>query len=164
MVTSKEILDYCSISSHGKVTLHKGSKNRSVIGNATPHHEKDCVINIHYKDDIQGIPLQHQHHQLPSLSPKSSFTFDGKPYYWKGQSEFVDEKKNLIIARYQADWWEDKSHRISRLNVQVEGISMQDFIVFSWFVVQERAKEHRESVHSFDVLKITDFQGGECTP
>ena len=89
--------------------------------------------------------MEHVHHQFPnSIHGKTSFTYNGGEYTWKGHSEFVDKEGN-ILAVFFASWFEGTGHKIGRLEILEGGKAMVDVIVVSAMVVQERTDEHKQA-------------------
>ena len=90
------------------------------------------------------IPLQHKHHLLPLIHSKSNFSANDKSYHWKGYNELIDHETNEKVATFHSTWFQGDYHRIGQLDISQREI--QDIIVVTALVVQERSEEHRRSV------------------
>jgi len=78
------------------------------------------------------------------LKGKTEFTTqDQAKYHWNGHSELISDANNETIATFKESWLEGKYHRIGELDVSKREI--QDIVVITALVVQERSDEHKRS-------------------
>lgn len=69
---------------------------------------------------------------------------NGKNYHWKGHNELVEDDTETVIAKFHPKWLEGPDHKIGTLELNQKEI--QDIIVVTAVVVQERSDEHKLSV------------------
>ena len=127
------------------MTFHRGGKDGPVIATGTPCLQTEGQTDIHFDELGLVIPLLHKHHKLPSLHSRSSFSANDKNYHWKGHGELIEDKANEVVATFHSTWFEGAHHKIGRLDIAQKEI--QDIIVITAMVVQERSDEHKLSVH-----------------
>jgi len=78
------------------------------------------------------------------LKGTTAFTTQDKAkYHWNGHSELVSDANNETIATFKESWLEGKCHRIGELDITKSEI--QDIIVITALLVQERNDEHKLS-------------------
>lgn len=114
------------------------------MATGTPCFEKEGCTDIHFFEPDITFPIQHVHHKLPSLASTTSFSVNGKNYHWKGHNELVEDDTETVIAKFHPKWLEGPGHKIGTLELSQKEI--QDIIVVTAVVVQERSDEHKLSV------------------
>jgi len=116
-----------------------------MIATATPCLEKEDGTDIQIYEPSFSFPLLHTHHKLPSLTSKTSFSTNGKDsYHWKGHNELIDDSTKTVVAKFRPTWLEGSGHKIGTLKLHQKDI--QDIVVITAIVVQERTDEHKVSV------------------
>ena len=58
----------------------------------------------------------------------------------------MDDTSNTLLAVFHTSWAETRADKLGRLEIMPEGIPLQDLIVVSALVVQERSDERIQEV------------------
>lgn len=153
-VTGQEVLYYCESGEDGLLTIHRGGKEGSIIATANPCLVTEGQTDIHFTELNLTIPLKHKHHQLPSIHSKSSFSADNKSYHWKDHNELIQDETKEKVATFHSTWFEGAHHKIGSLDISQREI--QDIVVITALIVQERSDEHSLTVNL--LFKLSDFQ------
>jgi hypothetical protein len=151
----QEIQYYCEASKNSHLTFHKGDKSAEVFAEGDTQQATPGTTTITYilpqesgsDSPTTTFDLDHFHHKLPSLHGKTTFTYNGKEYTWKGHSELVDSENN-ILAMFFPSWFDGLGQKIGRLEILERGKGMLDVIVVSAMVVQERTDEHKQAAEN----------------
>jgi hypothetical protein len=126
-----------------------------VIATGTTCIEKEGTTDVHFTENEfhPTVSLQHAHHDFWHFHGKTTFTYgDNKKYHWKGHTALVDETSNTLLAVFHTSWAETRVDKLGRLEIMPEGIPLQDLIVVSALVVQERSDERIQGVCTFKLL------------
>src|SRR5438046_3957403 len=137
----QEMLYYCEADSDGKLTIHRGGKDGPVIATGNAGLAQEEQTDIHLLEHQSTFTLQHEHHKLPFIHCKSKFMVDNKHYHWEGHSKLVADETHEVVANFTATWLEGTGSKIGVLDIKAENI--EDIIVITALVVQERSDEHR---------------------
>ena len=130
------------------ITFHRGGKAGVVIATADPCQEKQGSSKIQFTEPSSTIILEHLPRRMIILPPKTSFTFDGKKYYWKGYTDLFEEKTDKLVSQYYSKAEEGADPNTGSLLV-TEGNDKQldDMIVISAVVMQQRSEARKRAVY-----------------
>jgi hypothetical protein len=118
----------------------------TVIATGKPCLDKDGVTDITLIEPAFTIQLEHVHHKLPSIHGKTSFTYDGKKYHWKGHTALVEEETGKLLAAFHPKFLNLHFQKLGNLIITAEGEKLLDIVVTTCLVVQERSDEHKQAV------------------
>jgi hypothetical protein len=99
---------------------------------------------IYFHDSGKSIEIHHSHTRFPFAHCKTLFTYNGKAYHWKDHKELVDDATGEVVGRFHAKWLEGSGRHIGTL--EVKDVRMQDLVVLTAIVVQERSDERTLAV------------------
>ena len=121
-----------------KLLFHRGNRDGPIIAVADPCPEKKYETDIHFFPGNLTIPLRHSH-------PRH-FAAYNRGYHWKGPmaNELIEDESNGVVATYDPSVFEGHRMRIGVIdNKQPD---MQDIVVITAMVVQERDEECKSKV------------------
>lgn len=110
---------------------------------------KKGVTEVHFSDESNPIVLDHVHHEFLHIHGKTSFTYNGKKYHWKGHTGLVDDETDTLMAIFHSSWFDLNWNKVGRLEITSEGKKLSDVAVVTALIVQERSDEARQSVSHF---------------
>jgi hypothetical protein len=99
---------------------------------------------IYFHDSGTSIEIHHSHRKLPFFHCRTVFTSNGKTYHWKGHKELFDDATGEVVGKFHATWLEGTGHKIGTL--EIKDTQMQDLVVLTAIVVQERSDERTLAV------------------
>jgi hypothetical protein len=103
-------------------------------------------------DSATTVILTHSARRFSLSPPKTTFTVNGKEYYWKGYNDLFERKSDKLIAQYsRVEGVDDKFGTI------VFGKAdkfLTDVILVSSFVLQQRSDARKRAVFSVLILLI----------
>ena len=137
---------FCEAVSDRKIIIHRGGKTGPVIATGSVCSDKEGTTEVQSQDDVSMITLEHVHHDLLHTHGKTSFTYNGKRYHWKGHTGLVDDETNTLLAIFHSSWFGLNWTKIGRLEITVDGQKMTDVVVVTALIVQERSDEEKQSV------------------
>jgi hypothetical protein len=92
------------------------------------------------------VSLDHIPRRMVVLSPKTSFTVDGKKYYWKGYTDLFEEKTDKLVAQYLSSL-NGGAENIGELIVtESDNKQLNDLVVISAVVMQHRSQARERAV------------------
>ena len=121
------------------------------------------ATDIHLLSPKSVLQLAHPHD--PGSDCQSYFEFNGVRYGWDGHSELFEREDGTGIARFYASWdvVDEGEHQIGKLVITKNGKSMEDVIVMTALVVQERSEEAREAAFHRRSLPSVDQHARKAT-
>ena len=129
------------------ITFHRGGKTGSVIATADVCPEKQGSSKIQYTEPESTIALEHLPRRMMVLPPKTSFTLDGKKYYWKGYTDLFEEKTDKLFCQYYPNTAESADpHTGSLLVSEGNDKKLDDMIIISAVVMQHRSEARKRAV------------------
>lgn len=138
---------YCEADDSHKLTIHRGGKEGPVIATAVQCLEKDGVTEIHMFEPLETtVCIEHVHRRLPFFHGKTSFTFGGKNYHWKGHSALIEDDSGILLAALHATILVADYHKLGTLIVVQAGQKLLDLVVVSCLVMLERSDEGKLAV------------------
>lgn len=130
------------------ITFHRGGKASAVIATADPCQEKQGSTKIQYTEPESTIVLEHLPRRMVILPPKTSFTLDGKKYYWKGYSDLFEEKTDKLVCQYSPRTEDGADPNTgSLLFSEGNDKKLDDMIVISTVVMQQRSEARKRAVY-----------------
>jgi hypothetical protein len=132
------------------LNIHRGDKTGPIIARGNTCLEKEGTTEVHFSESQSSatISLIHQHHDFWHFHGKTTFEYEGKKYHWKGHTALVDDASNTLLAVFHTSWAETRVDKLGRLEIMPEGSKLQDLVVVSALVVQERSDERIQAVYS----------------
>jgi len=137
---------YCEARPDHKLVIHRGDKSGPVIAttaNLTP--EEEDITEIYFADNLNPIVLEHDDPQLFNIHGKTTFTYNGKKYHWKGDTKLVEDETLTLLAIFHSSWFHFDLNKVGRLEITSEGKKMLNVVVITALVVQERSDEDRQA-------------------
>lgn len=130
------------------ITFHRGEKAGPVIATAECCEEKQGSSKIEMVEPSTTVSLDHIPRRMAILPPKTTFTFDGNKYHWKGYTDLFEEKSDKLLAQYQSSV--EGTEKIGQL-VVTEGDNKQlnDLVIISAIVLQHRSEARTRAVSHF---------------
>jgi hypothetical protein len=145
-LTLKQTVYYCDAAPDHKLIVHRGDKSGPVIATGDPCLSKEGLTEIHFPESETVIELQHVHHKFLHLHGKTTFTFNGKRYHWKGHTVLVESDTDVVIAVYHSMWFDANWERLGSLEIASVSKEITDVVVITALVLQERSDEGRQAV------------------
>jgi hypothetical protein len=156
LVNLKRILYYCISEPGHKVTIHRGGKDGSVLAIARHSLQNASQTIIDFvESDLSISILEDQQESRFRFNKKSRFSFGDQNYYWKGHKTLWNDQANDAIAIFHPTWLEGQNNKIGRLDILPTEI--QDIIVITAVVIQERYDEHKLSVAK--AFLVSNYKG-----
>ena len=132
------------------VTFHRGEKTGPVIATADCCQEKQGSSKIEMVEPPTTVVLDHLPRRMLVLPPKTTFTFDGKKYYWKGYTDMFEEKTDKLLGQYLPASNEGADPGTGHLVVaEDDNKQLSDLVVISAVVMQQRSDARKRAV--FDI-------------
>jgi hypothetical protein len=98
-------------------------------------------------DSATTVILTHSARRFSLSPPKTTFTVNGKEYYWKGYNDLFEKKSDKLVAQYsRVEGVDDKFGTIVFGNLADEFLT--DVILVSSFVLQQRSDGRKRAVFS----------------
>ena len=146
-LTIQDTLYYIEMGTGSTIAFHRGGKTGHVIATAECCEEKKGTSKIQMVEVSKTVDLEHSPRRLVVIPPKTTFSFDGNEYSWKGYTDLFDENKVRLIAQYNPTLIENADNKIGQFLIR-EGDTkkLTDLIVFSAFVVQHRSDARKRAV------------------
>jgi hypothetical protein len=150
-------LYYCRADPDSNLTIRRGNSDGPIMATAETSKAVEGSTEIYFHDSGTSIEIHHTHSRLPFVYCKTLFTYNGKAYHWKDHKELVDDATGEVVGRFHTMWLEGSGRRIGTLEV-LKDVRMQDMVVITAIVVQERSDERNQAVlirfcHSNNRLK-----------
>ena len=103
------------------------------------------ATDIHLLSPKSVLQLAHPHD--PGSHCQSFFDFNGVRYGWDGHRELFEREDGTGIARFypSSHVMDESEHQIGKLVITENGKSMEDIVVMTALIVQERSEEAREA-------------------
>jgi hypothetical protein len=140
-------LYYVEMGPGSSLTLHRGGKDGAIIGTAEPCTEKQGSSKIQYTDPESTIVLEHIPRKMLVMPPKTTFTHDGKKYYWKGYSGVFEEKSDKLVGYYTPKTTEGADANTGTLLItQGDNKQLEELIVLCTVVMQQRSEGRKRAV------------------
>lgn len=99
---------------------------------------------IYFHDSGTSIEIHHSHRRVPFSHCKTHFTYNDNAYHWKDHKEFFDDATGEVVRKFHTTWLDGTGHKIGTL--EVKDAQMQDLVVLTAIVVQERSDERTLAV------------------
>jgi hypothetical protein len=135
-----------------KLILHRGGKDGPVIATADPCDQGKYKTDIHFVEPKMTIPLEHKHDTKTYCSIE-------KLLHRKGHKEIENDEADGVVATYHPSPFEGKREvlKVGTLDITLKGI--QDLVVVTALVVQEREEESKSPVSPpTDVILIVQSE------
>ena len=141
------------------ITIHRGEKSLPVIATADCCQEKQGSSKIQMVETSTTVVLEHLPRRMLVLPPKTSFTFAGKKYYWKGYTDLFEEKTDKLLAQYQPTMTEGADPCIGQLIIaEGDNLQLNDLVFISSIIMQQRSDARKRAVsHLTSVLIFRDL-------
>lgn len=144
----QDIMYYVEFGPGNDLTFHRGDKTGPVIATADCCQDKQGSSKIQMLESSTTVTLEHIPRRALILSPKTTFSVGDDKYYWKGYSDLFDEKKDRLLAQYQASSVEGADNKIGHLSVaEGDDTMLNDLVVISAFIMQQRADARKRAVY-----------------
>ena len=144
-------LYFCEADPDSKLTIRRGGPDGPILATGEPCKTSEGSTEIFFHDSSTDIKIHHQYHYLPFTHNKTSFTYKDKQYHWKDHTELIDDASGEVVGKFHATWLEGTGHKIGTL--EVKDAAMQDVVVVTAIVVQERSDERTlAAAMSFDAV------------
>jgi hypothetical protein len=140
----KEVLYYCKADPDSKLTIYCGNNGGPILAEGEVSKTIEGSTEIYFSATSTSIEIHHVHHKLPFTHCKTLFTYNGKQYHWKDHTEVIDDATGEVVGKFHATWLEGSGHKIGTL--EVKDTEMQDLVVVTAIVVQERSDERTLAV------------------
>ena len=135
------------------ITVHRGDKTGPVIATAEACQEKQGSSTIQIVEPSSTILLEHLPRRMIVLPPKTTFSVDGKPYYWKGYTDLFEEKTDKLFAQYSPTLTGGAETTTGRLLIsQVDNQNLNDVVFVSTVVMQQRADARKRAVYHLTII------------
>jgi hypothetical protein len=106
-----------------------------------PCPEEKYQTDIHMVESKLLIPFHHKHHH-------HHFSAFNKKYQWKGHKELVEVESGSLVAEYNPSVFEGRRNTIHEGTLRIPKDNVQDLLVLTAIVVQEKSEEALPPVYS----------------
>jgi hypothetical protein len=126
--------------------IHRGDKTGTVICKckSTSH-----ITEVELEKQHCMVTMHHLHHK--NYPSKTTFTYNGKVYYWYEFNELVEEESGSVLAQYYPSWNVPDAHEhvLGKLVIKEYGVHLIDLVVITALILQSWSQEGKEAVASF---------------
>lgn len=119
-----------------KLIIHRGGKDGPIMAVASPCSQQKYQTDIRFVHPPITIPFKHKHH--------SHFTSRDRSFHWKGHNELVEDDKDGAVAKFEPSLFEGNRTKIGVIDVNQ--VDIQDLVVVTLLVLQERDEEFKSQV------------------
>jgi hypothetical protein len=137
-------LYYCRADPESNLTIRRGNADGPILATAEISKAIEGSTEIYFHDSGTSIEIRHSHAKFPFAHSQTLFTYNGKAYHWKDHKELVDDATGEVVGKFHATWLEGSGRKIGTL--EVKDVPMQDLVVLTAIVVQERSDERTLAV------------------
>jgi hypothetical protein len=132
------------------LTIHGGGQAVApLLATAECCEEKQGSSKIELVESSTTVSLEHIPRRALIFAPKTTFTFNGKEYYWKGYTDLFEQKTDKLTAQYSPI--ESSGNKVGEILI-AEGKDnevskqLQDLIIISTFVMEQRSNARQRAV------------------
>lgn len=124
-----------------QLLIHRGGKDGPIIATADPCPAGRYQTDIHFLELNMEVPFEHKHNTTRYCSVKNVF-------HYKGKKDASTEDAGEVVAEYHPSVFEGNREALKAGDLSLGIKEIQDIVVVTAMVAQEREEETQGPVWS----------------